>query len=842
MNSKGASTQPRLVISHVYAQSWAARKIQEVAASEGFSVVSRLESNRRRSSILSWPKEIKGADIVMVLLSPQYFSVAFSNSEWNSLALLHKRLVPIIIEDCDTEPFVGLNMPLDLSATPRAEWAGLISRVLRGEPPGDSSEDSALDWDVLNHEGASQVTAVSNVPSLGSMDLLAQRELLTEIDRTFGDDNSGAEVQAIVGRISSGKSSLASLYGRLREREFDIVWWCRADNEIALRADLEMLRLELGVEASGDVVRDIATWADAGAKSWLLILDDAVDVRQSLQMIPRSRNGRILITTRALDLPWRIKQTEVERLEHGLALEFLLSRLGRADLRACRQLSQELDGHPYLLSLASSWVRSAATRSVHAYRRQLRKVRAENPLTSVSQAAVDLALKGVREASEQALRLLRVVCVVGPNGISIERLSDYLSFDDETLTEALLSNTALGTLMLSDGGQVSAHPLVAEQVVDAISSDDLRAIIHSVADKQADVVAAASSPHIGMLPEWSLIDNAAHFLDLCHRVTYRSSSVSRLAHVSGQHLMLRGHHLRASEFFAQGLRSSGAEDSSLRYALACDMASALAKLGRYSRATDLLETSFRDADADVLSRLWVANTATTLSHQRGDIVESKRWLDIAQTLRKSLPREALGQTATKSALLSLDQNRAVIGMTLSRDAGGGVESLESVLVTARRAFGAANPLTIRARIALEVAKSTASPEESISTRLERAMDLIARSHGTESREWLDCLDAVSFSAASHGDVHKAFVCAVEAFRLRSRDGGLFDSQALDASALLARLLLRQGDFEQSYRVLAKVSDYARLVWSESKIAYLETLREEVRAQAFEIGAGRVDEL
>jgi tetratricopeptide (TPR) repeat protein len=195
-----------------------------------------------------------------------------------------------------------------------------------------------------------------------SRNFIGREVLLQQIEGALADPEQNVEAVALTGLGGVGKTSLAAEYVHRHLNDYDVVWWIRADDEAALRADYgrlaEALRLP---EASSSDPRDafaaVHRWLEHNP-NWLLVVDNASDTRAVAAILPPAGAGHAIITSRNPGWQAIASVLPVDVLSPADSAEFLLknTRDTDADAEAARTLADALGYLPLALEQAASYV------------------------------------------------------------------------------------------------------------------------------------------------------------------------------------------------------------------------------------------------------------------------------------------------------------------------------------------------------------------------------------------------------------------------------------------------------------------------------------------------------
>jgi tetratricopeptide (TPR) repeat protein len=212
-----------------------------------------------------------------------------------------------------------------------------------------------------------------------------------------------------------GKTQLALKYSHDFRESYAGVWWFSAETQGGLESDCLLFCEKQGIlvaknEPPGNAVRD---WL-AGQEKWLLVYDNAEDVKMVRSFLPHSGKHHVLLTSR--NPHWDgMKSLPLGVWNEEQGMLFLRARLERAhgndgELRA---LSKALDGLPLALEQACAYILSrkvsvanyiaALTKHEMAARLLAREDAAGCPRSVL--ATLSLAFDQLSEAAQELLRL-----------------------------------------------------------------------------------------------------------------------------------------------------------------------------------------------------------------------------------------------------------------------------------------------------------------------------------------------------------------------------------------------------------------------------------------------------
>jgi tetratricopeptide (TPR) repeat protein len=269
------------------------------------------------------------------------------------------------------------------------------------------------------------------------------REKILEALRAAPESRGRAALSGLGG---VGKTQTATEYAYRHRKEYQSVFWARAESRDTLLPDFvaiaTALRLpESTAQKQEEAVAAVRRSLEANP-GWLLVLDNADDLALAREFIPRDTHGHILLTTRAQATSVLAERVEIQEMEASEGALFLLRRAGiiprdaprraarKADRQLAEQISRELGGLALALDQAGAFIEEAPS-SLDEYlkfyqsaRSKLLKERGglgDHPSVSVT---FSLAFKKVAEASAVAADLVRLCAFLAPDAIPEELFSE----------------------------------------------------------------------------------------------------------------------------------------------------------------------------------------------------------------------------------------------------------------------------------------------------------------------------------------------------------------------------------------------------------------------------------
>lgn len=215
---------------------------------------------------------------------------------------------------------------------------------------------------------------ISNIPVTRNPYFTGRQQLLESLHDRLSTTKMAAltQAQALYGLGGVGKTQSAAEYAYSYNDEYTHIFWMLAATRDTLIADFvklaQLLDLrEKDVQDQQQIVSAVKGWL-AIHEDWLLILDNADDLRQAHEFLPPSHKGHVLFTTRAQASGVIAASVEVEQLDmHEGALLLLrwtkrlntnasLDDAKPADRTAAEGIVKEMDGLPLAIVQAGAYI------------------------------------------------------------------------------------------------------------------------------------------------------------------------------------------------------------------------------------------------------------------------------------------------------------------------------------------------------------------------------------------------------------------------------------------------------------------------------------------------------
>jgi hypothetical protein len=347
-------------------KAWAEWIAWELEATGYSTVLQAWDFRPGRNFVLEMDRAAKVASRTIAVLSPDYLSALFTQPEWAAAFAQDPSgekglLLPVLVRPCDLKGLLSQIIYIDLLVLDKeVAREALIAGVEqgRGKPatapgfPGAKPKKEAPRF-----PGA--LPPIWNVPHARNPNFTGREEILQDLRKSLAAGQATA-LTALHGLGGVGKTQLALEYAYRQAPDYNLVWWLRADDPVALAGDYAALAKELDLPEKDaanqeDQVAAVRRWLSQNVK-WLLIFDNAGKPQDLNSYLPKGGNGHVLITSRYAawrGIAWALDVRVWERPE---AVAFILKRTGQQDEAAAGELAQELGDLPLALEQAGAYI------------------------------------------------------------------------------------------------------------------------------------------------------------------------------------------------------------------------------------------------------------------------------------------------------------------------------------------------------------------------------------------------------------------------------------------------------------------------------------------------------
>ncbi len=360
-----------------------------------------------------------------------------------------------------------------------------------------------------DHVHAQATSRVGTLPFPRNPFFVGREDLLVQLRQQFlaGQTKGRSQPLAISGLGGIGKTQVALEYASRHLKDYEAIFWTRADSRDSLVAGFlgiaATLRLpERDERDQSVVVAAVKSWLSHHA-GWLLIMDNADELALLPEFLPSPLPGHLLLTTRTRAPGGLADRIGLETLDVDtgpllllrraglLALDAPLAQARPVDWQAAVQLSQEMGGLPLALDQAGAYLEETGCspqQYLDLYRshgvsllRSRGGIVLDHPDSIATSWSLSFSL--IEQRSPLAADLLRLCAILHPDAIPEELFLKAATHIGPTLAaiedNPLAFNQALAiiqnySLVRRNGHEqtLSMHRLVQAVLVDAMNTQE----------------------------------------------------------------------------------------------------------------------------------------------------------------------------------------------------------------------------------------------------------------------------------------------------------------------------------------------------------------------------------
>ena len=238
--------------------------------------------------------------------------------------------------------------------------------------------------------------------------------------------------RALYGLGGVGKTQLPTEYVHRFRDDYDLVWWIAAEDPAEIRRSLVELAAELQVTTTTDTAETIRRVQERLAdrspyEHWLLVFDNVGEPAVVASLVPESRGGHVLITTRDRDWAEQGRAVEIGKFDRSESIALLRER-SRISENDANEIAERLGDLPISLAQAAAWHTETGQPVSEYLRRFTVEVdRRQDEVETLgypkhAAAAMSIAFEQLRSSSPTAAQLLQLASYFGPEWISLEML------------------------------------------------------------------------------------------------------------------------------------------------------------------------------------------------------------------------------------------------------------------------------------------------------------------------------------------------------------------------------------------------------------------------------------
>jgi hypothetical protein len=387
---------------------WIAWTLEEA----GYSVVIQAWDFRPGGNfVLEMHKAAARTEKTIPVLSEDYLTAEFTHPEWAAAFARdpqgkQRTLVPVRARTCEPEGLLGQTIYVDLVGRAEADARSALLGAFaeRAKPghapafPGGRGEGRPAYDRVapvpVQYPGVVKKAGEKlwNVPYSRNTFFTGREKVLNDLRKTL----QSTQAAALTGLPGVGKTQTAVEYAYRQRKDYQSVFWAKAESRETLISDLASIATLLDLPESKAKEQEVALgavkrWLE-NSREWLLVLDNADELRMVRDFLPGDAKGHVLLTTRARSVGAIAQRVEIDEMEPKEGALFLLRRAGviakdaqldaasQRDRELAMQISRELGGLPLALDQAGAFIEetpSTLAEYVELYKTEGAKLRAE---------------------------------------------------------------------------------------------------------------------------------------------------------------------------------------------------------------------------------------------------------------------------------------------------------------------------------------------------------------------------------------------------------------------------------------------------------------------------------
>ena len=790
-------------------QAWAEWIAWQLEA-EGYGVIVQAWDFRPGSDFVQqMHKTVEDAQGTIAVLSPAYLMSDFGGAEWRAVFAKDPTgeqglLVPVRVSDVEPRGLLRSKVYIDLfdKDASNARTALLAAaRGVRGKPstepvfPGVQRQAVSV-AEAPRYPG--ELPPVWNVPFHPNPFFTDRDALLAELHTRLTAPDGPARRVVLTGLGGVGKTQLAVEYAYRQQRDYDLVWWVRAEQPETLLGDYAALvdqalvgdDLKLPPESSQEnEAAAVRAWLERHRR-WLLVVDNVDDRQAVAELLPRSSTGHVLLTSQG-EVGWDFlaDPLPVGVLAATDAAMFILTRTkqsGPAAEAAATTLASTLGGLPLALEQASADVIAGGTVTLGGYAklfasRALELMGRGQPFGSQHTVATtwSLALQTLQETKPSAVGLLTLAAFLAPDDLPLPLLAAH----PDQLPEPLAS-TAGDPLALGDAIQALRRYSLARIIGDGLYVHRLLQIVVRAdleSDIQAEIVWAATAMWLlrisfptpsNEIANWAdckrLLPHVVAAVKHGQRLSVEPETWVCLLNQAGVYLSSRGQYQRAGELYEQALTGSqqilGHDHSSTLESMT-NLAAVRRDLGDLQGARELREQALAGS-----WRVYGDDHPSTLASML-DLAESRRDFGDLQGARelheKALAgyRRTLGDNNpnTMRSMHCLAGTRHAL-----RDLDGARELHEQALTARQRVLGENHPSTLESMTNLAVVRRDLGDLQGARELHEKALAGYRHALGDDHPDTLEAMNDFAETLRALRDLQGAYELHAQILATRRR--------------------------------------------------------------------------
>ena len=405
-----------------------------------------------------------------------------------------------------------------------------------------------------------------------NLNFTGREDILALLRGALTSGEIGMWKQVLTGLGGKGKSQIAAEYAYRHQEDYKLICWLRSEEPVALAANYASLASELDLPEKGSADQTAiiaAVKRRLGDNSgWLLIFDNAGNLEEIEQYLPREDTGHAIITSRNPNWGGACGVIPIEVFERKESIEFLLKRTTQTDEETAGKLADALGNLPLALEQAGAYIEESVI-SLADYLKLFQEQRNDilkrgNPVDYPDTIATtwDISFKAVQAKSADAIDLLKLLAFMAPDeilrSILIEGTSELPEPLSSTIKDGIRLNESMAalrrySLISITDDLLSVHRLVQAVMLDRLAEDEKKKWAEA-AIRMVNKAFPFDSDDVATWPICSsLLPHALTTAKFAEELDVARDTTGRLLNQIGLYLKGRAEFIKAKKNFERAL-------------------------------------------------------------------------------------------------------------------------------------------------------------------------------------------------------------------------------------------------------------------------------------------------